>query len=32
VKLHNERGSVSILHYPKRTYVLREPLTNQEAK
>jgi len=25
VKLHNDRGSVSILHYPRRTLVLRKP-------
>jgi len=26
VKLHNDRGSVSILHYPRRTFVLRAHL------
>lgn len=32
VKLHNDRRSASILHYPRRTFVLRASSTNQEAK
>jgi hypothetical protein len=32
VKLHNECGTVSILHYPQRTFVLREPRNPQGGK
>jgi hypothetical protein len=32
VKLHNDQGSVSILHYPRRTFVLRASSTHEEAK
>jgi hypothetical protein len=31
VKLHNDRGSVSTLHYPQRTFVLRASSTHQET-
>ena len=32
VRLHAGRGHVSILHYPRRTFVLKEPHTNQGAE